>query len=165
MIRIQCSLLDNALPVGKWPVSCLLYRAEIARLQRIVELKTKEMNKVKRLAKNILDQVSAGSRCPSCHVTDYMTTSLNSLQKFTKELYFMTIAKILLAFVAENGVGAILLGLSWIREKWNCQKQVQSYFRVLVPDRLFVRSLFRPKTLLPVAVYTDLNVKNAFHTQ
>ncbi|EDO37303.1 predicted protein, partial [Nematostella vectensis] len=31
-------------------------RAEIARLQRIVELKTKEMNKVKRLAKNILDQ-------------------------------------------------------------------------------------------------------------
>ncbi|KXJ08501.1 basal body-orientation factor 1 [Exaiptasia diaphana] len=31
-------------------------RAEIARLQRVVELKTKEMNKVKRLAKNILDQ-------------------------------------------------------------------------------------------------------------
>ncbi|XP_068689370.1 basal body-orientation factor 1-like [Montipora foliosa] len=31
-------------------------RAEIARLQRIVELKTKEMNRVKRLAKTILDQ-------------------------------------------------------------------------------------------------------------
>ena len=32
-------------------------RAEISRLQRIVELKTKEMNRVKRLAKTILDQV------------------------------------------------------------------------------------------------------------
>ncbi|PFX18447.1 basal body-orientation factor 1-like [Stylophora pistillata] len=31
-------------------------RAEISRLQRIVELKTKEMNRVKRLAKTILDQ-------------------------------------------------------------------------------------------------------------
>ena len=31
-------------------------RNEIAKLQRIVELKTKEMNKVKKLAKNILDQ-------------------------------------------------------------------------------------------------------------
>lgn len=29
---------------------------EIAKLMRIVDLKTKEMNKVKRLAKNILDQ-------------------------------------------------------------------------------------------------------------
>ena len=32
-------------------------RAEIARLTKVVELKTKEMNRVKRLAKNILDQV------------------------------------------------------------------------------------------------------------
>lgn len=31
-------------------------RAEIARLQRVVELKTREMNRVKRLAKTILDQ-------------------------------------------------------------------------------------------------------------
>lgn len=31
-------------------------RNEIAKLQRTVEMKTKEMNKVKRLAKNILDQ-------------------------------------------------------------------------------------------------------------
>lgn len=29
---------------------------EVARLQKTVELKTKEMNKVKKLAKNILDQ-------------------------------------------------------------------------------------------------------------
>lgn len=31
-------------------------KIEIAKLQRVIELKTKEMNKVKRLAKNILDQ-------------------------------------------------------------------------------------------------------------
>lgn len=31
-------------------------KREIAKLQRVIELKTKEMNKVKRLAKNILDQ-------------------------------------------------------------------------------------------------------------
>ncbi|XP_045186628.2 basal body-orientation factor 1-like [Mercenaria mercenaria] len=31
-------------------------KIELAKLQRIIELKTKEMNKVKRLAKNILDQ-------------------------------------------------------------------------------------------------------------
>ena len=31
-------------------------KIEIAKLQRMVELKTREMNKVKRLAKNILDQ-------------------------------------------------------------------------------------------------------------
>ena len=37
-------------------------RAEISRLQRIVELKTKEMNRVKRLAKTILDQVRGGRR-------------------------------------------------------------------------------------------------------
>ena len=35
----------------------LFCRAEIARLTKVVELKTKEMNRVKRLAKNILDQV------------------------------------------------------------------------------------------------------------
>lgn len=38
-------------------LSFLISRAEVARLQRVVELKTREMNKVKRLAKNILDQV------------------------------------------------------------------------------------------------------------
>lgn len=31
-------------------------RVELAKLQRVIEMKTKEMNKVKRLAKNILDQ-------------------------------------------------------------------------------------------------------------
>ena len=31
-------------------------RVEIAKLQRIIELKTKEMNKVKKLARNILEQ-------------------------------------------------------------------------------------------------------------
>lgn len=31
-------------------------KIEIAKLQRVIELKNKEMNKVKRLAKNILDQ-------------------------------------------------------------------------------------------------------------
>ena len=31
-------------------------RAEILKLQRMVELKTKEMNKVKKLARNILEQ-------------------------------------------------------------------------------------------------------------
>lgn len=31
-------------------------KIELAKLQRVIELKTKEMNKVKRLAKNILDQ-------------------------------------------------------------------------------------------------------------
>lgn len=31
-------------------------RAEIAKLQKILELKTKEMNKVKKLARNILEQ-------------------------------------------------------------------------------------------------------------
>ena len=31
-------------------------RVEIAKLQRTVDLKTKEMNRVKKLAKNILDQ-------------------------------------------------------------------------------------------------------------
>ena len=31
---------------------------EVARLQRTVELKTKEMNRVKKLAKNILEQVA-----------------------------------------------------------------------------------------------------------
>lgn len=31
-------------------------KIELAKLQRIIELKSKEMNKVKRLAKNILDQ-------------------------------------------------------------------------------------------------------------
>jgi len=31
-------------------------RTEIAKLQRVIELKTKEMNKVKKLARNILDQ-------------------------------------------------------------------------------------------------------------
>jgi len=31
-------------------------RLEVAKLQRIIELKTKEMNKVKKLARNILDQ-------------------------------------------------------------------------------------------------------------
>lgn len=31
-------------------------RVELAKLQRVVALKTKEMNKVKKLAKNILDQ-------------------------------------------------------------------------------------------------------------
>ena len=35
----------------------LFCRAEIARLTKVVELKTKEMNRVKRLAKNILDEV------------------------------------------------------------------------------------------------------------
>lgn len=39
-------------------------RAEIARLQRIIELKTKEMNRVKRLAKTILDQVSWAQNQP-----------------------------------------------------------------------------------------------------
>ena len=32
-------------------------RMEIARLQRTIELKSKEMNRVRKLAKNILDQV------------------------------------------------------------------------------------------------------------
>ena len=36
---------------------CFICRAEIARLQRINEMKTREMNRVKRLAKTILDQV------------------------------------------------------------------------------------------------------------
>ena len=31
-------------------------KIELAKLQRVIELKTKEMNKVKRLAKQILDQ-------------------------------------------------------------------------------------------------------------
>lgn len=31
-------------------------RTEITKLQRVVQLKTKEMNKVKKLARNILDQ-------------------------------------------------------------------------------------------------------------
>ena len=31
-------------------------RVEIAKLQRIIQLKTKEMNRVKKLARNILDQ-------------------------------------------------------------------------------------------------------------
>ena len=31
-------------------------RVEIAKLQRMIEMKTKEMSKVKRLAKSILDQ-------------------------------------------------------------------------------------------------------------
>jgi len=31
-------------------------RTEIAKLQRVIQLKTKEMNKVKKLARNILDQ-------------------------------------------------------------------------------------------------------------
>ena len=31
-------------------------RTEVAKLQRVVQLKTKEMNKVKKLARNILDQ-------------------------------------------------------------------------------------------------------------
>jgi len=39
---------------------CVSFRMEIARLQRTIELKTKEMNRVKKLAKNILDQVRPG---------------------------------------------------------------------------------------------------------
>ena len=35
----------------------LLCRMENARFQRTIELKTKEMNRVKKVAKNILDQV------------------------------------------------------------------------------------------------------------
>lgn len=31
-------------------------RIELSKLQRVIEMKTKEMNKVKHLAKNILDQ-------------------------------------------------------------------------------------------------------------
>jgi len=31
-------------------------RSEVAKLQRVIQLKTKEMNKVKKLARNILDQ-------------------------------------------------------------------------------------------------------------
>ena len=31
-------------------------KVELAKLQRVIELKTKEMNRVKKLAKNILDQ-------------------------------------------------------------------------------------------------------------
>lgn len=31
-------------------------KIELAKLQRVIDLKTREMNKVKRLAKNILDQ-------------------------------------------------------------------------------------------------------------
>ena len=33
-------------------------QVELVKLQRVIELKTREMNKVKRLAKNILDQRS-----------------------------------------------------------------------------------------------------------
>ena len=33
------------------------FRMEIVRLERMIELKSKEMNRVKKLAKNILDQV------------------------------------------------------------------------------------------------------------
>ena len=42
----------------KYGILLVNFRAEIARLQRVVELKTREMNRVKRLAKTILDQVS-----------------------------------------------------------------------------------------------------------
>ena len=35
----------------------LFFRMENARFQRTIELKTKEMNRVKKVAKNILDQV------------------------------------------------------------------------------------------------------------
>ncbi|XP_031564389.1 basal body-orientation factor 1-like [Actinia tenebrosa] len=46
----RVKIVDNAV------VETKNSRAEIARLQRVIQLKTKEMNKVKRLAKNILDQ-------------------------------------------------------------------------------------------------------------
>ena len=50
--------VKTTLPVTYYFRICC--RAEISRLQRIVELKTKEMNRVKRLAKTILDQVRRG---------------------------------------------------------------------------------------------------------
>ena len=40
----------------KYRIEAEAAKIEIAKLQRVIELKTKEMNKVKRLAKNILDQ-------------------------------------------------------------------------------------------------------------
>lgn len=42
--------------VEKFSIETEASKIELAKLQRIIELKTKEMNKVKRLAKNILDQ-------------------------------------------------------------------------------------------------------------
>lgn len=42
--------------VEKFRIETEASKIELAKLQRIIELKTKEMNKVKRLAKNILDQ-------------------------------------------------------------------------------------------------------------
>lgn len=40
----------------KFRIEAEASKIELAKLQRVIELKTKEMNKVKRLAKNILDQ-------------------------------------------------------------------------------------------------------------
>ena len=42
--------------VEKYRVESEASKIELVKLQRVIELKTKEMNKVKRLAKNILDQ-------------------------------------------------------------------------------------------------------------
>lgn len=42
--------------IEKYRIEAEASKIELAKLQRVIELKTKEMNKVKRLAKNILDQ-------------------------------------------------------------------------------------------------------------
>ena len=51
----QFELEQQAL-VEKTMVETESARIEISKLQRMVELKSKEMNKVKKLARNILDQ-------------------------------------------------------------------------------------------------------------
>jgi len=47
---------EQSLLVEKTNDEVVWSRTEIAKLQRVIQLKTKEMNKVKKLARNILDQ-------------------------------------------------------------------------------------------------------------
>ena len=95
------------------------FRAEISRLQRIVELKTKEMNRVKRLAKTILDQVRwfAHVQLLNLLIILYLKRGLSSAASLNLILIFF------FSFVA-NGSRTVFLGLTGIRQKWNYQKQV-----------------------------------------
>lgn len=103
------------------------FRAEISRLQRIVELKTKEMNRVKRLAKTILDQVRwfAHVQLLNLLIILYLKRGLSSAASLNLILIFF------FSFVA-NGSRTVFLGLTGIRQKWNYQKQVLGWGNMLM---------------------------------
>ncbi|XP_065052525.1 basal body-orientation factor 1-like [Rhopilema esculentum] len=76
-------------------------KMEVARLQRTVELKTKEMNRVKKLAKNILDQ--------RCEIEQFFLDSLEHVKneivknrnQYKKEAQIMYRSKMLAAHAGE----------------------------------------------------------------